>query len=335
MTSETLKRPVRVLASRETANKLKNELNSHRFLGLTKIQLVIGEDLNPKNDVDVDFDFAFISRDITSTSTKYQVIPYTQHFYDLLKSASQLKWVHIHSAGIDRPIYQSLLARGVEITNSSGANAKIVAHSALAGILALNRHFPRLWKAQRQHQWLPLQSSSFKTHDLENQNALIVGHGPIGINIAKLLQAFGLNCEFIRFNSNQFTSNSCFHISEILDRLPSAQWLILACPLSDITRDLINKRLLRLLPSNASVINVARGEIIVEQDLVEAIQKKEINGAYLDVFEQEPLPSNSPLWDLENVIITPHSAGHSVGNESRVKNIFLDNLIAHLKKFNG
>ncbi|WP_445322887.1 hypothetical protein [Ramlibacter sp. AN1133] len=92
----------------------------------------------------VDADLAFVSRDVTGLSTKFELQPATQAFYEAMEAALSLRWVHIHSAGVDRPVYQRLRARGVQVTTSSGANATVVAHSALAGVLALARHLPQL-----------------------------------------------------------------------------------------------------------------------------------------------------------------------------------------------
>jgi phosphoglycerate dehydrogenase-like enzyme len=121
-------------------------------------------------------------------------------------------------------------------------------------------------------------------------------------------------------------SNEVRHVSELAQVLPQAQWLVLACPLSGETRGLINKDTIKLLPEGAHVINIARGEIIVEPDLIEALQSHKLAGAYLDVFASEPLDASSPLWSMENVIVTPHSAGHSAGNEKKVLELFVENL---------
>ena len=108
--------------------------------------------------------------------------------------------------------------------------------------------------------------------------------------------------------------------------LPRADWLVLACPLTARTRELIDARALSLLPAGAHLVNVARGEVVDEAALVDALSSHRLAGAFLDVFAHEPLPADSPLWRMENVIVTPHSAGHSDGNGARVLAIFLDNL---------
>lgn len=276
-----------------------------------------------------DIDLAFISRDITGLSTKHELAPETRACYDVMRRSAGLQWVHIHSAGADRPIFQELRARGVSVTTSSGANAEVVAQSALAGVLALARRLPMLFDAQRAHRWMPLLGEHLP-RDLSGQCAMIVGWGPIGQRIGALLHMLGLQVQVVRQRAHQ-TSEQGFTMigfDQMAAALPQVDWLILACPLTDQTRGLINAHALSALPQGACLINVSRGEVVVEPDLCTALQSGHLGGAMLDVFAHEPLPADSPLWDLPNVIVTPHSAGHSDGNETRVAHQFLDNLRA-------
>ena len=144
-----------------------------------------------------DADVAFISREVTGTSTKHQIHPALQQVYDLLRQSPGLKWVHIHSAGADRQIYLDLKARGVQIATSSGANAQVVATVALAGLLALARRFPGLWAEQQARQWIPLLGERMP-RDLPGQTATLVGWGPIGQKLGSLLQALGLHVVAVR-----------------------------------------------------------------------------------------------------------------------------------------
>jgi phosphoglycerate dehydrogenase-like enzyme len=275
-----------------------------------------------------EFDVALISRDVTALSTKRITMPSTQEFYDLLLGSKDLRWVQIHSAGADRQIYLDLMNRGVTISGSSGVNAQVVMQTAIAGILMLARHFPKMLEAQRQKRWDSLINYPLP-EDLLGQTAVIVGRGPIGNGIAKILTAMGVRCVQIRFSQELgegLPGVECRHISELNTVLGMANWLVLACPLSPETRQLIDARAIGLLPQSACIVNIARGEIIAEEALIEALRSKKLAGAYLDVFASEPLDNTSPLWDLDNVIVTPHSAGHSLGNESRVMDLFLENL---------
>ena len=277
----------------------------------------------------VQFDAALISRDVTATSTKQKIIPSTQTFYNLLLSSPDLRWVQIHSAGADRQIYLDLMKQGVTISGSSGVNAPVVMQNAIAGILMLARKFPQMLKAQTEHRWDSLINYPLP-EDLSGQTAVIVGRGPIGDAITKALHVFGVKTISVGFNTalkeNQQSIDDVIHISQLHQVLPPAQWLILACPLSNDTRGVIDHTAFNLLPKGAHIINIARGEIINEPDLIAALQSKKLGGAYLDVFASEPLDPASPLWDMENVIATPHSAGHSAGNEQRVLELFVKNL---------
>src|SRR5690606_17940168 len=114
--------------------------------------------------------------------------------------------------------------------------------------------------------------------------------------------------------------------------LREAHWLIIACPLAPATNRLVDAPMLAALPAGAHVVNIGRGEILVERDLIAALDGGHLAGAFLDVFEQEPLPANSPLWDREDVMITPHSAGHAAGNYQRVLDIFLEKLAHRLQR---
>ena len=269
---------------------------------------------------------AFVSRDITGLSTKHRVLPAAAHCYEVLRQASDLLWVHTHSAGVDRPIYGELMARGVSVTTSSGANAAVVAQTALAGLLALSRRFPQFMRAQHQRRWAPLMAGPLPP-DLAGQTVLLVGWGPIAQQLQPLLAALGLQVVVVRRQAVPAGRGiETVVITDLHRVLPRAQWLVLACPLTAETHGLISAAQLALLPAGAQLVNVARGEVVVEADLIGALQAGHLGGAFLDVFETEPLPSDSPLWSLPGVMITPHSAGPSAGNEARTAALFVDNL---------
>lgn len=273
-----------------------------------------------------DIDLAFISRDVTGLSTKHELAPGLQACYEVLRRSQGLRWVHIHSAGADRDIYVELRARGVRVTTSSGANAEVVAQTALAGLLALARRFPQLMAAQREHRWAPLIGSAL-SRDLGGQTAVLVGWGPIGQRIGAFLRLLGLRLVVVRTQARPPQDEIEFvGLGDLPAVLPRADWLLLACPLTPQTRGLIDAHALTALPRGASLVNVARGEVVVEADLIAALRSGHLGGAFLDVYEHEPLPVASPLWDLPNVIAMPHSAGHSDGNAARVAALFLDNL---------
>jgi phosphoglycerate dehydrogenase-like enzyme len=280
---------------------------------------------------------AFVSRDVTGLSTKHEVLPDTQRFYDALLHSASMRWVHVHSAGADRPVYQTLIKRGVQVTTSPGANAGVVAQTALAGVLALARKFPQLMAAQQERRWAPLMGADLP-RELAGQTAVVVGWGAVGQRLGSLLMAVGMKVVAVRRSATLLEAASgatgatgpagaeTASFEDLATVLPRADWLLLACPLTDITRGLIDAQALARLPEGAHLVNVARGEVVDEPALVAALQSGKLAGAYLDVFAHEPLTPQSPLWQLPNVIVTPHSAGFSDGNAPKVEQMFLDNL---------
>jgi phosphoglycerate dehydrogenase-like enzyme len=274
----------------------------------------------------VDADVAFVSRDVTGLSTKHEIHAATQRFYDAMLQAPSLRWAHTHSAGADRAVFGQLRQRGVEVSTSSGANAAVVAQTALSGLLALGRHFPQLLTAQRERRWAPLIGSGLP-RDLHGQTVTIVGWGPIGQQLGAVLKLLGLKVVAVRRRATPAGEGiASVGLDELPGILPRTDWLVLACPLTERTRGLVDAQALALLPAGAHLVNVARGEVVDERALIAALRDGRLAGAYLDVFAHEPLDADSPLWTMPNVIVTPHSAGFSDGNAARVLGIFLDNL---------
>jgi len=269
---------------------------------------------------------AFVSRDVTGRSTKFETLPDTARFYEALHAAASLRWLHVHSAGADRPIFQTLHARGIVLTTSQGANDISVAQSALLGVLALARRLPVLMAAQRRRAWEPLLGERIPA-DLAGQHAVVVGWGSIGQHVGRWLQALGLTISVARHSdASAGLGIRSLRYDALSEVLPTADWLILACPLSAATHYLIDAARLAELPAHACLVNVARGHVVDEAALIAALRAGRLGGAFLDVFQHEPLPAESPLWAMENVIVTPHSAGFAQGNRSRVRALFVDNL---------
>jgi phosphoglycerate dehydrogenase-like enzyme len=312
----------RVLLSRRAAEQLGGRIAE--AAQPAAVEIVVLEDLADDDTQTVDA--VFISRDITGPSTKSQPSEALARCYGVIRRSPGLRWVHTHSAGADRPIYGELMARGVAVSTSSGANARVVAHTALAGVLALARCFPPLWAAQAERRWAPLVSGPLP-HDLDGQTAVIVGWGPIGQALQAMLAPVGLHTLIVRHRPEPAAPGLETATYDDLARvLPRADWLLLCCPLTARTRGLVDAAALRALPAGARIVNVARGEVVVEAALVQALQDGHLGGAFLDVFEHEPLAHDSPLWRLPGVMVSPHSAGHSDGNAARVATIFVDNL---------
>jgi phosphoglycerate dehydrogenase-like enzyme len=270
---------------------------------------------------------ALISRDITGLSTKHQPLRDLADCYAVLRASPDLAWVHAHSAGADRPIYPELRARGVAVTTSSGANAYVVAASALAGLLALSRRLPQLMAAQRERRWAPLVGEAALPPDLHGQTVVIVGWGPIAQALQPHLSLLGTQVIVVRRSAEAAAPGiETVASTDLHSVLPRADWLLLCCPLTPATRGLVDARALALLKPGAHLVNVARGEVVVQDALLASLQSGRLGGAFLDVFEHEPLPTASPLWTLPQVIVTPHSAGQSASHAARVAAMFATNL---------
>ncbi len=312
-------KPLRILISDQWAEALRSDIDE----ALQGRPCTL---LSPSAPESASAEIAFVSRDVTGLSTKHELQPATRAFYDAMSAATGLQWVHTHSAGADRAIFQELLQRGVRVTTSSGANAEIVAHTALAGLLALARHLPELMAAQRERRWASLMASGLP-RDLRGQTAVLVGWGPIGQHIGRLLQALGMTLVVVRQSGQPAGAGiKTVAYEKLHDVLPTADWVVLACPLSTHTERLINAAAFAKMPEGARLVNVSRGEVVDEPALVDALKSRRLAGAFLDVFAHEPLPADSPLWSMDHVIATPHSAGFADSNEARVASMFLANL---------
>ena len=261
-------------------------------------------------------EIAFFSQDLNPT--------HSRQFFSAVRKAPNFKWLHVFNIGVDHPIYTEMLERGVRVTTSAGTTAQPISQTALTAMLMLARGFPHWLKAQAEHRWDPVRLQN-PPRDLAGQTVLVYGMGQIGAEFARLSRALGLRVIGVR-RSPRKTNDPVdeMHTPDQLDTLlPRADWLMLCCPLTAETRKLMSAQRLSLLPKGAYVLNVARGEVIDEVAMIDALKSGHLAGAYLDVFEQEPLPAASPLWDLPNVIVTPHNSTSSSGNEQRVFDCFV------------
>ncbi|MBX3650255.1 MAG: D-2-hydroxyacid dehydrogenase [Burkholderiales bacterium] len=252
---------------------------------------------------------------------------HSRQFFSTARKAPALKWLHVFNAGVDHPVFTEMLQRGVRLSTSAGSTAVPIAQTAITGLLMLARNVPRWLRGQQEHRWDPMRSPDFP-RDLVGQTVVVYGLGSIGREIARLARALGLKVIGIRRSPRQAGDpvDELHPPQQLAALLPRADWLVLAAPLTDETRGLINADMLSRLPPGARIINVARGEIIDETALVAALGEGRLGGAYLDVFEKEPLAAESPLWALPNVLVSPHNSAAAQGNDGRVYEMFLANL---------
>jgi phosphoglycerate dehydrogenase-like enzyme len=269
----------------------------------------------------------FFSRDIMLGGNKATPSPASRAFFDAFDAAPRAEWLHVASAGIDNTQYQPTLQRAVRLTTSSGANAVPIAQTVVGAILAQARGFTHWLGTQPERRWQHL-SPAQMTRDLHEQTAVIVGLGPIGRETGRLLKAIGLTTIGVRRSAGALPHFDRVCRLDALDGLlPACDWLVLACPLTPETRNLLDARRIGLLPARAGVANVGRGELMDEAALGAALHQGRLRSAYLDVFATEPLPNDSPLWNAPNTWISPHNAGASPGNAARFTDIFLRNFM--------
>jgi len=249
-------------------------------------------------------------------------------YSDALVATKSCRWVHITSSGINpAPWVDAIDKRGATITTSTGSNAEPVAQTGFTGLLMLARGFASHVRSQHKHEWNPLRGTALPD-DLRGQTVLLVGVGAVGKNFAGFARAFGLKVIGVR-RSPQRPDDPVDELhppSKLPELLPRADWIVVACPLTKETRDLISADAFKHMRKGARLINIARGEIVDENALLTALKSGHLAGAYIDAHVQEPLPADSPLWDMPNVIVTPHNAAASTGNEKRCAEIFIHNL---------
>ncbi|MGA0024044.1 MAG: D-2-hydroxyacid dehydrogenase [Burkholderiales bacterium] len=252
---------------------------------------------------------------------------HSRQFFSTVRKAPSLQWLHVFNAGVDHPIYTEMLQRGVRLTTSAGSTAVPIAQTAITGLLMLARNFPRWLRGQRERRWDPMRMPDFP-RDLVGQTAVILGLGSIGAEIARLARVLGLKVIGLRRSPRRDNDpvDEMHPPQKLAELLPRADWLVIATPLTAETRGLIGADMLARLPRGAGLLNIARGEIIDETALVAALREGHLGGAYLDVFEKEPLPADSPLWELPNVVISPHNSAAAQGNDGRVYDMFIANL---------
>lgn len=273
---------------------------------------------------------AYYSRDIWEGTEKSVLSPAAQAFWDIIDQARNLKWMAVYSAGMDQHRYVDAMKRGVRLTSSAGAQSEAVGLACASCLLALARGVTYWHRQQQQGEWSPLRGNDVPP-DLAGQHVVIIGTGYIGKVIARVLNAVGMKVTGVRR-----TAGAAQHFDQVLpaaaldNALPHCDWLAIACPLTHETRNLIDARRLALMKPGAGIANIARGEIIDEAALIDALQNGRLKHAYLDVFHTEPLPAASPLWKLPNVLISPHNAGASTGTYARGVEIFLRNLEDYL-----
>jgi D-2-hydroxyacid dehydrogenase (NADP+) len=251
---------------------------------------------------------------------------------DALARAPRLRWFSSVAAGLDEIVTPALLARGIAITNASGVHGPNIAEHVLAMMLMFTRGMPKLLRAQLARRWeRDLKSRSDGPGELTGKTLLIVGLGRIGEAIALRARPFGVRIVALkREPSNRHDSGVAVDevrgLDALDDVLPGADHVCLTVPLTRETHHLLGARRIARLRAGAYVYNISRGAVIDEPALIGALLAGKLAGAGLDVFEEEPLPASSPLWEMENVILTPHVSGVTPLYYQRTAALFAENL---------
>jgi phosphoglycerate dehydrogenase-like enzyme len=243
-------------------------------------------------------------------------------------AAEDLKWVQALSAGVDFYDHDALAEAGIVLTTAAGVHAQPIAEQVLGYLLLFEREILRGIRQQETGQWL-----RYEGGELREKTLGVVGVGAIGSRVAELASALGMSV----VGTKRDTSTAPGAVDEILAPdglhgvLSRADYVVVACPLTDETRGLVGREELGIMDDDAVLVNVARGPIVEEDALVDALRQGVIRGAALDVFEAEPLEPDSPLWDLPNVVVTPHMAGSTPHKEHRLADLFASNLEAFVE----
>ncbi|RSN44620.1 hydroxyacid dehydrogenase [Amycolatopsis sp. WAC 04197] len=237
-------------------------------------------------------------------------------------AADRLRWLHIASAGVDPVLFPGLQESDVVLTNSRGVFDGAIAEYVLGVVLAFAKDFARSWDLQKQRQWKHRESER-----ISGRRVLVVGTGPIGRSIARMLRAAGMSVAGVgrRPREGDPDFGDVYASSELSRHLPGADYVVAVAPLTEQTKGMFDAEAFAAMKPGSRFVNVGRGELVVTSDLIAALRDGSLGGAALDVFDTEPLPVDSPLWTMENVLISPHMSGDFVGWRNTLVEVFADN----------
>lgn len=246
-----------------------------------------------------------------------------------LRRAKKLRWIHATAAGV-ASLVETLNSRPVLLTNSSGVHPVPIAEHVFTFLLTFARNMHRMYRAGLEKRW-NRDAEQYPIFELHGKTIGIVGYGRIGEEIAKLSRAFDM--KVLAYASTKKSSphiDQSYVKSELITLLQQSDFVVNCLPLTKQTQGMFDYSLFKHMKKSAYFINIGRGQTVVETAMVKALKNKTIAGAALDVFSEEPLPEKSPLWKMENVIITPHTAGWTPYYIDRMIDIFCQNLSAYL-----
>ncbi len=247
------------------------------------------------------------------------------------ESTPNLRWIHSQAAGIDYiDRAPGLLDARVVITSSSGVHARPLSETVMGAMIALAKGFPQAVRRQGRHEWL-----RYMPEDIEGKVVCVIGAGKIGTAIAERCRAMGMRVIGVRRGRPEDGADAgpferLVGRDGLAETLAASDYVVLCAPRTPETVGMIGVKEFAAMKEGARFINVARGDLVDEEALIAALESGRVGGAFLDVFATEPLPDESPLWDMENVLITGHSGAGSADRDERVVDIFLENLGRYL-----
>jgi phosphoglycerate dehydrogenase-like enzyme len=251
---------------------------------------------------------------------------------DVFPSARRLRWVQSPAVGVGSLMFPELHASHVVITSAKGIRARSIAEHVIGVTIALARRLPLAIRAQSEHRWAQdeLEGPDSRVWTLSGRRMLVVGLGSIGVEVARLAVPLGLDVAGIKRQPSRSSDTPAgvrVHGPESLQGLlPSSDVVVLSLPHTPDTRQTIGRPELELIKRGALLINVARGKLIDDAAVANALRDGRLGGAALDVFTREPLEADSPYWDLPNVIVTPHTAGAMADYWTPLVTLFAENL---------
>jgi phosphoglycerate dehydrogenase-like enzyme len=253
-------------------------------------------------------------------------------FGKIWKQAASVKWIHSLSAGVEKILIPEFVASPVPLTNARGVFKRSLAEFTVLGMLYFYKRVRRLVENQRAHQW-----DNFPVDFLNGKTLGVVGYGEIGRECAILAKALGMQIHAVRRNpelsANDPILDRIFPAGELHAMLQGVDAVVAAAPLTPETRHMLSDKEFSVMKPTAIVMNVGRGPVIDEKALIRALQEKRIGAAALDVFEEEPLPLESPLWEMENVLISPHCTDRTQNPDwlDLSMQLFVDNFRRYVK----
>ena len=237
--------------------------------------------------------------------------------------ADRLRWVHTASAGVDNVLTPEVKQSDVVVTNSRGVFETPIAEYVTGLVLVTAKDMIGTWQRQQRREW-----QHRDTHSVRRRVAVVVGVGPIGRAVGRMLAGVGIRVRGV--GRSRRTADPDFGevapAEDLRSQVADADYVVLVAPLTEQTRGMVNRDVLAAMRETAMLVNVGRGELVVEDDLVAALREGEIAAAALDVFEKEPLPPDSPLWTMPQVLVSPHMAADTVGWRDDLAALFVDNL---------